>query len=97
MCSSAPSVVDSASRSVDPAADPARGGEDVVGRGPAGRDQLVADAAREGQVGQVVAVEVAELLAPVAELDAAEPVRRARHAGPGGHLAPDRLTRAVHR
>src|SRR5262249_43272185 len=73
---------------------PAGVGQDVVRRGAAGRDQLVADPPRERQVGQAVAVQVAELLAAVAELDAAEAVRRRRPARPGRHLAPDRLAPA---
>jgi len=48
-------------------------------------DQLVADAPREWEVGDAVAVEMAELAAPEPELDAAESVRRGLHARPRLH------------
>jgi hypothetical protein len=57
----------------------------VVRPGPAVGDQLVADAPREWKVGDTVAVEMAELPAAHAELDAAEPVWCGLHAGPGLH------------
>ena len=47
--------------------------------------QLVADAPREGKVGDAVAVEMTELAAAEPELDAAESVRRGLHARPRLH------------
>src|SRR5947199_4958456 len=55
----------------DRVADPAAVGQDVVDHGAPLGHQLLADAHREGQVGQVVAVQVAELALAEAELDAA--------------------------
>ena len=48
-------------------------------------DQLVADAAREREVGDAVPVEVAELAPPNPEFEAAEAVRRGLHSGPRLH------------
>ncbi len=47
--------------------------------------QLVADAPREGKVGNAIAVKMTELAAAEPELDSAEPVRRGLHARPGLH------------
>jgi hypothetical protein len=48
-------------------------------------DQLVADAPREGKIGDAVAVEMAELASAEPELDAAEAVRRGLHTRPRLH------------
>jgi len=56
----------------------------VVGLGAARGDELVAGAARERQVGEPVAVQVAELALAEAELDPAEVVRLGGDALPGG-------------
>jgi hypothetical protein len=53
--------------------------------------ELLAEAHREGQVGQVVAVEVAQLDPAEPELDAAEAVWLLADAGPAQHLAADLL------
>jgi hypothetical protein len=66
---------------VDAAADPAGVGQHVVRGRSTGGDQLVADAARERQVGEMLAVEMAELAAAEPELDAAEAVRPLDDAG----------------
>jgi hypothetical protein len=55
-------------------------------------DQLVAHATREGQIGDPVAVKVAELAAAEAELDAAEAVGRGLHAGPRADGGRDLLS-----
>jgi hypothetical protein len=62
--------------------------------GAAGRDQLVVDPSRKWRVGQPIVAEMAELLAAIAKLDAADAVRRDRHAGPGGDPAQNRLAGA---
>ena len=49
---------------------------------PALRDELLAYPDRKRQVREMMAVEVAELPPADEELDAAEPVRRDRHACP---------------
>src|SRR5580704_722503 len=72
--------------------EPAGVGEDVVRAGPARGDQLVAHAAREGKVGDPVAVEVTELAAADAEFDAAEPVRSGLHPRPRLHGFGDLLS-----
>jgi hypothetical protein len=61
--------------------------------GAARRDQLVAQRALEGDVGDAIAVQVAELTVADAELDAAEAVVVGAHAGPGGHLVGNGLGR----
>ena len=57
-------------------------GQDVMRSRATGRDQLVADSAREREVGDPVAVQVPELAAADAKLDAAEPVRSQLDVGP---------------
>lgn len=53
------------------------------------RDQLLAHFHWKRQIGQAAAVQVAELTAPEAELDAAESVRLDAHAFPTGDLVCD--------
>jgi hypothetical protein len=60
---------------VDRGRHPARVGEDVVGPGATPGDQLVADATREWKVGDLIAMEVAELAAAESKLDPAEAMR----------------------
>ena len=57
--------------------------------GPSGRDELVAPRLREREIGQAVAVNVAELDAAEPELDSTEAVGMARHAIPGGNRFVD--------
>src|SRR5437899_2535562 len=59
-------------------------------RAPRG-DQLVAERPREREIGEAVAVEVAELAAAEPELDPAETVRLDAHAVPRRDLGPDAL------
>src|SRR5438309_11675896 len=49
--------------------DPTRVGQYVMRSRPAGRDQLIPDSAREREIGDPVAMEVAQLPAPKPELD----------------------------
>ena len=54
-----------------------------MGPGTALGDQLVPDAPRERQVGDPIAVDVAELAPADSEFDPTESVRRSLDAGPG--------------
>jgi hypothetical protein len=76
-------------RAFDPVADPSGVGKDVVRAGATGGDELVANAAREGEVGQAVAVQVTELSTAEQELDTSEAMGPCRDARPGQHLPTD--------
>ena len=65
-------------------AHPARLRHDVVRLRSSLGDELLADADRERQVGEMAAVQVTELASPDEELDAAEPMRLDRDAFPSG-------------
>jgi hypothetical protein len=58
-------------------------GQDVVGPGPTGLDQLVANASRKWEIGDSVAVQMPQLAPTHPELHSAKPMRRHLHAGPG--------------
>lgn len=58
---------------------------------PAGADEFVPDGSREREIGQGVAVHVAELDPANPELDTAEPVGEHAHARPAAHLAAHSL------
>ena len=75
---------------------PAALGQHVVGLDGAALQQLVAHGAGEREVGEAVAVEVAELAAADAELDAAEAVRVDLHVRPGAHLGDDERVTGRH-
>jgi hypothetical protein len=68
---------------------PARFGEDVMRVCLPVRDQLLAYFDWKWQIGQPATVQVAELTAPEAELDAAESMRLDAHAFPTGDLVFD--------
>ena len=94
-----PEQLDHTSRVVGsghPDADPSRVGQDVMRLRAAGCDELVVQFARQGNIGQPVAVDVAHLFAPEAIFDAAESVRQRLHPRPGGDLFPDELSRVLH-
>src|SRR6476660_5721321 len=75
-------------------ADPSRLRVDVMGFGPASRNQLIFHADRKRQIGEAIAVQVAELAPAHTELDPAESMRSDGHAVPAGdglfNLACDR-------
>src|SRR5262249_19790576 len=73
----------------DEVADPSGLREDVMRLRPAEGDELVAHEQREGQVGEPVAVHMAQLAPAVSELSPAEPVPTDRHAGPRRHFPHD--------
>jgi len=83
-------------RSGHPAADPSCLGQDVVGLGATSCDHLVANLARQGQVGQAVAVNVAHLSAAIPVFGAAEAVRYRFDSRPRGDSLPDPLTSSLH-
>lgn len=74
-------------RAVHAQAHPVRARVDVLARQAAAGDQLVADACRQREVGDGLAVQVAELVPAEVEDDAAEPVRPFGHRGIGEQLA----------
>jgi hypothetical protein len=60
--------------------------------GPAGRDQLIADATRERKVSDPVAMQMPELAPAEAKLDSAKPMRPDLHVRPRAHRGGDPLT-----
>src|SRR5262249_48326264 len=73
----------------DEVADPSGLREDVMRLRRAEGDELVAHERGEGQVGEPVAVHMAQLAPAVSELSPAEPVPTDRHAGPRRHFPHD--------
>src|SRR5882672_277938 len=60
----------------NPQADPSRFRKNVMQFGAAGGNDFLANRYGERQVGQTIAVEMAELAAPYTEFDPAKPMRR---------------------
>src|SRR5882672_1977809 len=68
------------------AAHPPRIRQHVMRQGAARADELVSDPSRKGEVGEGVAVQVAELDPAETELDASEPMGRDGHPRPAADL-----------
>ena len=68
---------------------------DVMRLGPAGGDEIVAHEQGKREVGQPIAVQMAQLATAVPELRPAKPVAANGHAGPTGDVANDAVVNGL--